>query len=783
VPVVWRRHPADVARLVVAVAVLGVLLLVAEVAPEVVRDVSADLARSVRRIPRGVRQVLVGLTQTLAVLVPFVVGGVLVTRRRLRLLGVALASAVTAGLLMAALQGWLDRTVPPAVLALERTRGWLTGGAFPSATYLAAFTAGVVVLGAAADRSWRRAGWLAVAVLAVLRLGSAATVPVNLGTTIALGAAVASLALVAFGSPRRRVRTADVMVALGTLGVETATVEEVEVGAGHSRTFRAVPADGAGAVFVKLIGRDERNAELLMRAVRALRLRGMPDEQRAWAPLALARQEALAGLLAARAGARTAEVLAAGETATEDGLVVLAEVHGRRLSGLTDAEIDDALLDAVYAEAAALAKARIAHRWLDAAHVVVGDDGPVLLDFRWSVLGAPERLLAVDVANLTVSLAALVGAERAVTAAARTLDPALLAAAVPLTQRPVLSPTTQAAVRERPGLVEEVRDRLARAAGIEEYTLVELQRLTPGRVVSWVGTAVFAYFILAFVSNLGQIRAAFAEASFGWLPVLLLLPLLGSVAGAASLMGATTAPLPLGLTSVVMQAQSFLNRFTPANAGGMAMRVRYLQRRGEDLDIAAASVGLTSLASGVVQAVLLAALSLWVGSSEASVLRLPDVSTLAVGLLVLLGLGGLVAVIPAGRRLLGRVVPTLRKVRDELTALARSPGKLALLFGGALGTRLTTIVTFILACRSFGVTESAATLALLLLTATTVASAAPTPGGVGAVEAALVAVLTGTGLEASDALAVAVFFRVIDYWYPVLPSWVALQFTQRWKVV
>ena len=41
-----------------------------------------------------------------------------------------------------------------------------------------------------------------------------------------------------------------------------------------------------------------------------------------------------------------------------------------------------------------------------------------------------------------------------------------------------------------------------------------------------------------------------------------------------------------------MFGQSFLNRFTPMNAGGMAMRVRYLQKGGTDVAVAATAVGI-----------------------------------------------------------------------------------------------------------------------------------------------------------------------------------------------
>ena len=55
---------------------------------------------------------------------------------------------------------------------------------------------------------------------------------------------------------------------------------------------------------------------------------------------------------------------------------------------------------------------------------------------------------------------------------------------------------------------------------------------------------------------------------------------------------------------------------------------------------------------------------------------------------------------------------------------------------------------------------------------TTIASAAPTPGGLGAAEAALVAAL-GT-VEAAEIVVPAVFlYRLATFWLPILPGWLA----------
>ena len=77
------------------------------------------------------------------------------------------------------------------------------------------------------------------------------------------------------------------------------------------------------------------------------------------------------------------------------------------------------------------------------------------------------------------------------------------------------------------------------------------------------------------------------------------------------------------------------------------------------------------------------------------------------------------------------------------------------------------------------VTISYPRLGLLYLTASSVASAAPTPGGLGAVEAALTAALTGVGVPPADALSAVFLFRLMTFWLPVPFGWLAFQRLQK----
>jgi uncharacterized membrane protein YbhN (UPF0104 family) len=242
-----------------------------------------------------------------------------------------------------------------------------------------------------------------------------------------------------------------------------------------------------------------------------------------------------------------------------------------------------------------------------------------------------------------------------------------------------------------------------------------------------------------------------------------------------------------------MYGQSFLNRFTPMNAGGMAMRIRYLQKGGTDATVATAAIGLTSAASGVMQVLFMAFFLLWSstdptddkqgsggGDSTHGV-----AGTVIVVVVIAVVLAVLVfAFTPKLRRwLINFVKSTISKIRHDFGELARQPTKLLMLFGGAGAGKLLTIIAFVLSCRAFGIDLSFAELGALYLIATTIASTVPTPGGVGAIDAALVLVLTNAGVDQGTAWAATLLFRGINYWFPTIPGFLGLKLSERRELI
>jgi uncharacterized protein (TIRG00374 family) len=148
---------------------------------------------------------------------------------------------------------------------------------------------------------------------------------------------------------------------------------------------------------------------------------------------------------------------------------------------------------------------------------------------------------------------------------------------------------------------------------------------------------------------------------------------------------------------------------------------------------------------------------------------------LAVALLIVVLFG----VPPLRRMITSRTHRLFSNVLPRLLDVLQSPRKL---IEGSIGTLMITIafVICLYACvQAFGGTIDFTTVAVVYLTANAIGSAAPTPGGLGAVEYALTLGLTVAGVPAELATSAVLLHRLLTFWLPVLPGWAAFTYLQR----
>jgi undecaprenyl-diphosphatase len=449
--------------MVTAAAAVLVLLLIEWLFGDTLVAFGTDLLRGLDALPNWIVDVVIVGSRLLAVVM--LAGGLLwvVTRRPWTMFVRVIAAGVLAAVLVTLVADLVD--VADGAASVEADIG---GVVIDDATFPSAIGIGVVaaVLTAAApwlSRRWRRIGW---ALLIGLMLTRFLASPVSFDSLEAalIGWLSGAGVLVLLGAPSRRPTVESIIAGLADVGLPVRQLDRAGVDARGSTPYFGV-AEGGERLFVKALGDDERNADVLFRLYRRISPRDFGDEKPFSSLRRAVEHEAFVSLAARDLGVRTPR-LRAFSTADPNGYVVAYEaIEGKSLDRLSDDEITDGVLDACWQLLGHLRRHRIAHRDLRLANVFLDAHGDVwLIDFGFSEMAAPDRLLATDVAELVASSSVPVGPERAVAHAVSTVDQATLAQAVDRLHLWALSGATRTALKANPGRLEELRTRLGDAA-------------------------------------------------------------------------------------------------------------------------------------------------------------------------------------------------------------------------------------------------------------------------------------------------------------------------------
>jgi uncharacterized membrane protein YbhN (UPF0104 family)/tRNA A-37 threonylcarbamoyl transferase component Bud32/membrane-associated phospholipid phosphatase len=761
-----RRHPADLLRMLVGSMIVVASGMAAQRGHVFTFD--ANLFRLVNGLPAALGRPLLVVMQLGALAAVPVAAVLALAARRPRLARDLAVSGTLTWVLTRLIKALVGEVRPVALLHGVTEHGIATGLGYPSGQ-VAVAAALAAAAGPWLPRPARRVAWWAVWLVGFGRLYAGLNLPLDVAGGAALGWAVAAAVHLALGAPGGLPSVSAIRQGLQAAGIDPIDLQPVAGDARGSVPFVVGTVDGR-RLFVKAVGREQHDADTLYKLWRWALFREVEDETPFGSAKQAVEHEAYLSLLAARAGVRTPPVIAA--TPAQDGHVLLVQeyVAGQTLDRLDPARVDDRLLAAMWTEVGRLRAAGIAHRDLRLANLLVDGDGrPWLLDFGFAEAAASPRRLARDVAELLASLASLVGADRAMSGATQTLGAEVVAQALPLLQPAALSTATRTSARSRPGLLDELRERVAAAAGTEPPELEPLTRVPPGTLLGLVAVGLAVHLLLPEVSELRHTVDALGAARWGWLAAGLGWAAVSSLAAAVAQFGAVDAPLPLGRTTLVQLAGSF-TRLTPAGLGEAGLNVRYLQRAGLDRPTAVSAVGVKTAVGVLVHVFGLLVALVLVARTRLHPADLPGRWPLLVGLVAVLVGGGLVLWRALGRQRL--VAPALRAGR-ALAEMPRRPAKAAQLVGGSAAVTLAYALALASCLLAFDVHLPLASTAAVYLGAAAVAAASPLPGGLVAMEAALVVGLTVAGAPAGPVVAGVLAFRLVTFWLPILPGWLA----------
>jgi uncharacterized membrane protein YbhN (UPF0104 family)/predicted Ser/Thr protein kinase len=773
------RRRSDLIRLLVALAVLGLVLLLPAIAHQTTTGIQSDIRRGTSRTPHFVLSPanLVSTFGVLAVPVAFGVAG-LIRRDRTRIMVGVLAAVLALGVTLG-LDAWV-RTAPQSLAQYLAWTGRTEATRDPLHLDLTPVIAYVTAIRPAGRPRWQFAVWTVVGLSAPAALAAGYASPLALAFTYLVGRAVGHATLYAAGAPNPRPPGTAVIAALRRMNLRPVGGRRVCDGPEGTRRYVVTLADSS-MLDVTVLDRDLQVAGLTYRLWRRIRLRSGSPRRALRSLRRSLEQESLTAYAMMAAGVRTPRLVATSEVGTDAALLAYEHVSGLPFDALPAAEITEDLLRAVWRQLRLLQANRLAHRRLEGTSILVADDGrPYLIDPRSGEIAAGEVVLRLDLAQLLVTVALRAGPERAVRTAREVLGAESLAAAVPLLQKVALSRETRHALGRSGELLTEIREQILLLIPETEVAPVRLERFRPRTLVTIIGGTAAAYFLLSQLSNVDFARLA--RADWRWTALGLLAAGLSHVAASWMLLGFVPERLSLWRTVLVQLTGSFIKLVAPAAVTGVAVNTRYLQKSGIRAAQAVSSVGASQLTGFGVHILLLLFLGFVTGSAGTESIT-PSRTVVSGVLVVALILIAMAAVGPVRRLAIGRLRPLFDGVVPRLLDVLQSPRKILTGLGGTLMLTACFVTCLDSSIRAFGGSLSWTAVAVVFMTCNALGSAAPTPGGLGAVEAALTAGLTLAGLPGQTALSAVLLFRIFTFWLPVLPGWAAFTHLQRTEAI
>jgi uncharacterized membrane protein YbhN (UPF0104 family) len=324
-------------------------------------------------------------------------------------------------------------------------------------------------------------------------------------------------------------------------------------------------------------------------------------------------------------------------------------------------------------------------------------------------------------------------------------------------------------------LAEMRRELVGRDAELPELSLERFHWRT---VLTAVALVAAAFLLVGQLSRV-NLAGALAHASLAWCAVALVASAIGNVAAAENLAAFVPARLSVLRSSAVQLATAFVGVAMPSAVSHVAVNSRYLHRQGIDDGAIAAAVALSQIVNIVTSVLLLLIIGVLTGTGVSN-LKLAPGGAVLIALGVLVTLIAALLIVPRTRALVTRNVwPRLRTVWPRLVQALSSPVRLALGAGANLFLSASYVLAFVAALRAVGAHPAILPAAAVFLAGNTVGSAAPTPGGVGAVEAVLAAGLSAIGIPVHEAIPAVLIFRLATFWLPIPAGWVSYSILQR----
>ncbi|UXA18861.1 lysylphosphatidylglycerol synthase transmembrane domain-containing protein [Mycobacterium sp. SMC-4] len=651
--------------------------------------------------------------------------------------------------------------------------------------WIAMLAAVLTVSGPWLPARWRRWWWALLLAFVPIHLVVSAVVPARSLLGLAVGWFVGALVVLVVGTPALEVPLDDAVRALNRRGFRVTALEVLRpAGRGPlvlaGRRDPSGPDTGAQAAVIELYGPHQRGGGFLTQFWKKLRLR---DSETAPLQTSMRRRVEHRALMAIAVGELALANTSPIAVATLDrGWTLYAHRPAR---GVTiDRCHEQTPVARVWDGLGMLHSQQIAHGDLRTDQITIDDGTPLFGGFTSAEYGASEAHLHADIAQLLVTTADLYGAEDAVRAAITVFgNEEVLGASRRLTKAAVPK-RVRDSVADAGTSMTTLRDEVKRQTGADQIQTATITRFTRNQLIQLVLLVALVYVAYPFISSVPVFFSELRSANWWWALAGLAVSALKYLGAGAALWACADGLVKYRNLAIMQVANTFAATTTPAGVGGLALSARFLQKGGLGALRATTAVALQQSVQIITHLSLLVIFSLAAGVSADLSRFVPGATVLYLIAGVLLGAVGIFLFVPKLRRWLATAVrPRLEEVLSDLKELAQEPKRLAVIVLGCAATTLGAALALWASIEAFGGDVNFVTVTIVTMVGGTLASAAPTPGGVGAVEAALIGGLAAFGVPAAVAVPSVLLYRILTCWLPVFVGWPIMRWLTRKNMI
>ncbi|MFZ9701995.1 MAG: flippase-like domain-containing protein, partial [Candidatus Nanopelagicales bacterium] len=483
-------------------------------------------------------------------------------------------------------------------------------------------------------------------------------------------------------------------------------------------------------------------------------------------------------------GVKIPEVEMVREIEPDSIFIALENIDGKNLSDLAkdNFELSESQIEEFFQNIKKLHNADIVHRALSAENIFLTDKNIIALTAVHSgAIAATEVQQRIDLAESLVTMARVSSVQKTINIAKKVFKTSELTAVIPALQKVAMSRKTRNYLKNNKNLLLDLRKGLGELASSAEIEPIQFQR------VNWRNAflaffSVFALYIL--VPQFSQVNFSelLAKAQWQWAAIALISSTLTYIASTSLLLAFVIQKVNWLKTLQAQLAASFATLVTPPTLGSVAVNIRFLNKSGVSTASSATAVGASQVIMFFIHVIFLVITGVIAGAQTDLSFRPPRIT-----LFIFVVLFAIIIVALSFNRVRNWVIsktrPIYSQVGPTLAIIFQQPRRLVVSLTSSVLLNIFYIISFYASLKAFNAEVSFFTIAFVYLAGATIGQAAPTPGGIGAVEATLVAGLTATGVPSALALSGVLLYRIATFYIRVLPGWFAFIDLQRKNLI